>query len=28
VKLVIPESPPSCVDKEKTVMEGEVPVIP
>jgi hypothetical protein len=28
VKSVIPESPPSCVDKGKTVMEGEVPVIP
>jgi hypothetical protein len=28
VKPVIPESPPSRVDKGKTVMEGEVPVIP
>jgi hypothetical protein len=28
VKLVISESPPSCVDKGKTVMEGEVLVIP
>jgi hypothetical protein len=28
VKLVIPESPPSIVDKEKKVMDGEVPVIP
>jgi hypothetical protein len=28
VKLVIPESPPSCVDKGKTVMEGEFPSIP
>jgi hypothetical protein len=28
VKPVIPESPPSCVDKGETVMEGEVPVIP
>jgi hypothetical protein len=27
VKPVIPESPPSSVDKEKTVMDGEVPVI-
>jgi hypothetical protein len=28
VKPVIPESPPSCVDKGKTVMEGEVLAIP
>jgi hypothetical protein len=28
VKLVIPESPPSCVDKGKIAMEGEVPVVP
>jgi hypothetical protein len=28
VKLVILESPPSCVDKEKTIMEGEVLFIP
>jgi hypothetical protein len=28
VKPVIPESPPASVDKGKTVMEGEVPVIP
>jgi hypothetical protein len=28
VKPVIPESPPSCVDKGKTIMEGEVPAIP
>jgi len=28
VKLVIPESPPSGVDKGKAIMEGEVPVIP
>jgi hypothetical protein len=28
VKPVIPESPPSSVDKGKTVMDGEVPVIP
>jgi hypothetical protein len=28
VKLVIPEFPPLCVDKGKTVMEGEIPVIP
>jgi hypothetical protein len=28
VKLVIPESPPSCVDKGKPAMEGEVFVIP
>jgi hypothetical protein len=28
VKPVIPESPPSSVDKGKTVMEGEVLVIP
>jgi hypothetical protein len=28
VKLVIPESPPSSVDKGKTIMVGEVPVIP
>jgi hypothetical protein len=28
VKAVIPESPPSSVDNEKTVMNGEVPVIP
>jgi hypothetical protein len=28
VKPIIPESPSSCVDKGKTVMEEEVPVIP
>jgi hypothetical protein len=28
VKLVIPESPPSSVDKGKTIMDGEVLVIP
>lgn len=28
VKPVLPESPPSCVDKGKTAMEGEVLVIP
>jgi hypothetical protein len=28
VKPAIPESPPSCVDKGKNVMEGEVPDIP
>jgi hypothetical protein len=28
VKLVILESPSSCVDKGKTVMEGEVLAIP
>jgi hypothetical protein len=28
VKLVILESPPSSMDKGKTVMDGEVPVIP
>jgi hypothetical protein len=28
VKQVIPESSLSCVDKEKTIMEGKVPVIP
>jgi histone deacetylase complex regulatory component SIN3 len=28
VKPVIPESPPSCVDKGKNAMEGEVLVIP
>jgi hypothetical protein len=28
VKLIIPESPPSNVDEEKTVMEEEVPIIP
>jgi hypothetical protein len=28
VKPVIPESPPSSVDKGKTVMDGEVPAIP
>lgn len=28
VKPVVPMSPPSSVDKGKTVMEGEVPVIP
>jgi hypothetical protein len=28
VKPVISESPPSIMDKEKTVMDGEVPVIP
>jgi len=28
VKPVIPESPPSIMDKGKTVMDGEVPVIP
>jgi hypothetical protein len=28
VKPIIPESPPSVVDKGKTVMDGEVPVIP
>jgi len=28
VKAVIPESPPSIMDKGKTVMDGEVPVIP
>jgi hypothetical protein len=28
VKLIIPESPPSIVDKGKTFMDGEVPVIP
>jgi hypothetical protein len=28
VKPAIPESPPSIVDKGKTVMDGEVPVIP
>jgi len=28
VKLVIPKSPPLNVDKGKTVMDGEVPVIP
>jgi hypothetical protein len=28
MKPVIPESPPSIVDKGKTCMDGEVPVIP
>jgi hypothetical protein len=28
VKSVIPESPPSIVDKGKTIMDGQVPVIP
>jgi hypothetical protein len=28
VKPAIPESPPLCVDKGKTVMKGEVPYIP
>jgi len=28
VKLVIPKSPPSIMDKGKTIMDGEVPVIP
>jgi len=28
VKPVIPVSPPSSVGKGKTIMEGEVPVIP
>jgi hypothetical protein len=28
VKPVIPESPPSSMDKEKTIMDGEVLVIP
>jgi hypothetical protein len=28
VKPVIPESPPSIMDKGKTVMDGELPVIP
>jgi hypothetical protein len=28
VKPIIPESPPSCVDKGKTAMEGEVLIIP
>jgi hypothetical protein len=28
VKPVIPESPPSSVDKGKNVMDGEVPIIP
>jgi hypothetical protein len=28
VKPAIPKSPPSCVDKGKTIMKGEVPDIP
>jgi hypothetical protein len=28
VKPVIPKSPPSSVDKGKTIMDGEVPIIP